>query len=257
MKLARTWTSAIIVDKSVRALVDFFFGLVIRTLAGTSYYAGAYCCLTITPGALVSSSPLLAKTSDTGYNFPGHPVSLRFINIQIRNVSKWSSQGGQWGAVFVPFREMHDEGKYITQLKSTSFSELSQMPHSRVRPATMDIQIRFPMRDRTLYCARPRELHEGIGVLLVIWDSAQAPTNEQPTSADFTCEVTLESGVQHHTVFGPTHRQNYDPKIFTLKQNTTDVQVHHNGTVSHYQLDEWNLLKGFENLAQPDASTSK
>lgn len=257
MKLARTWTSAIITDRTVRTLVDFIFGIIIKTLSSASYYAGAYCCLTITPGALVSSSPLLARTSDTGYNFPGHPVSLRFLNIQIRNVTKWSSHGGQWGAVFVPYRELHDEGKYVEQLKSTSFSELSQMPHARVRPASMDINIRFPMKDKTLYCARPRELDEGIGVLLVIWDSAQTPTNEKPTSADFTCEVTLEAGVQHHTVFGPTHRQNFEPSVFALKQHTSEVQVHHKGNVSHYSLEEWKMLNDFENLSQSDASTSK
>lgn len=211
-------------------LMDFAFDLIARVVSSKNYYVGAQCVIGVSPAALLSNSPLLAKVS-AGYSFPGFPVSVTHLTFKIKNTTKLSEHSGRWAAVFIPYREVHDAAHYKS-LMNLKFAEVCAMPYSKSGPSASDIIITFRMRDKTSYCARPREITEEIGLLTVVWDSTAR--DEQLlltpfTNNDFNCEIEVSGGCRPHVIFGPQHRNNYSEDDFKLRSITTgkSVRLHH------------------------------
>lgn len=206
----------VITGKTITLLniFDLAFNLFKLTVDKQDYFTGAYCIYKITPGCLVKQSPLLAQ-SGTNYTFPGHPVSIKFISFIIHSTASLGSYAGKWAAVFIPFLEMHDDSHYSTVITSLTFDEISAMPHAVVGPTFTDLRIMYRMRDRTAYCARPRELKESIGLVVVAWDNqARDSPDAKPLNSQFNCEFELTAGFQPHVIFGPQHRVEHAEKVF-------------------------------------------
>lgn len=73
------------------------------------------------------------------------------------------------------------------------------------------------MRDKTAYCARPRELSEPIGVVLIVWENSAQDSDvigNRPVNSQFNCEVELSAGFLPHAIFGPQHRIDHDASVF-------------------------------------------
>lgn len=195
-------------------LFNLAFNLYKKVIDKADYYTGAYCSFKITPGCLVKQSPLLAKDA-AKYSFPGYPISIKNISIVVHCTNKLGVSAGKWTAVFIPFLELHDNGHYTKMIENLNFDEIASMPYARTGPTYSDLRISYRMRDKTAYCARPRELTEPIGVLIVAWDiGAQDNMTSKPANSDFNCEVELYAGFMPHVIFGPQHRVTYDGNTF-------------------------------------------
>lgn len=218
MRIVRTVLAAlpVITGGNVVSLLGIFdvsFNFIKSIINAKTYYNGAYAMFKIRAGALMMNSPLMAKSS-TNLSFPGYPISTRWMKIKIRNTTSNSERSGRWAAVFIPFREIHDDSHYRTILTSgTTFEEVSTMPYARVSDARSDLFINFNMRDKTMYCARPRELTESLGLILICWDTGSRDDfSGMLTNTMFNCEIELEAGCLPHPIFGPAHRVDYVPK---------------------------------------------
>lgn len=119
-------------------LFDLAFNLLVQAFGGNNYYQGAICSFKITPGCLVFQSPLLAKNS-TRYSFPGYPVSIKYINILCKTTVAMGQYIGKWAAVFIPFRELHDDSHYKTLLSMT-FAEVAAMPYAKTANTFTDLR---------------------------------------------------------------------------------------------------------------------
>lgn len=169
IKSAVTLISSLpVAGSSISSIFDFGYNLIKIALRAKNYYTGAFATFAITPGSLLASSPLLAKDTTGAYSFPGYPISLKRISFMIRNTTQLSMHSGRWGAAFLPYRELHDATHYKNNIKNLTFKELATMPHSRVASGLQNITISFPVRDRTAYYARPRELNEEVGLVFII-----------------------------------------------------------------------------------------
>lgn len=232
------------VSKVILGLFDFGFDLIFRLSQNVKYYTGAYSMIGVSPAALLSNSPLLAKNGGE-YSFPGFPVSLTSLTFKIRNTTKLSEHSGRWAVVFIPYRETHDATHYTKKLADVTFSELCAMPYSKSASASTDIQIKYRMRDKTSYCARPREITEEIGIVLIIWDTSardetllKSPLN----NIDFNCEMEISGGCKPHVIFGPSHRNNFAPEKFQLRSITKadSVRVHFDDeTIRFYKYSDF------------------
>lgn len=231
-------------------LLDFAFDLIANVIAEKNYYTGAQSVIGVSPAALLSNSPLLAKVQN-GYSFPGFPVSVTYISFRIKNTTKLSEHSGRWAAVFIPYREVHDASHY-KKLMNITYPELCAMPYSKSGAATTDLIITYRMRDKTNYCARPREITEEIGLLTVVWDSTARDgqlVTKAFTNNDFNCEIEIVGGCRPHVIFGPQHRNTYNETQFALRSITSgkEVRLHHeNG-----HIERVNLLK-LQPIACPD-----
>lgn len=238
MRIVRTVMAALPISSGITGLFDVTFNLIKSIISNVSYFHGAYAMFSIRVGALMINSPLMAVNT-TNLSFPGYPVSTRWLNIKIRNTTTNNERGGRWAAVFIPFREMHDSKHYTEVLTNgVTFEEVSSMPYSRVSDARKDILIKFVMRDKTMYCARPRELSESLGIVIVVWDTGSRDSFEkETTNSMFNCEFELEAGCLPHPIFGPSHRVNYiksdiDIKSITDGKQTLTIHRDNNNTKS-------------------------
>ncbi|CAH2002564.1 unnamed protein product [Acanthoscelides obtectus] len=80
---------------SLTSLFDVIFSLVAKKLGAVNYNVGAYAMFTVTPAALLLNSPLLAKDTNGGYSFPGHPVSVKWIKSETINTTQRSEISGR------------------------------------------------------------------------------------------------------------------------------------------------------------------
>lgn len=208
-------------------LFDFGFNLIAKTLANNKYMTGAYGIFGITPGSLLVNSPLLAKIA-TGFSFPSHPVKMQFIKISVVNTAPVAARTGRWAAVYIPYREVHDS-KHYESVKDFTFNEVCAMPHSKSGPVTSPLTFNYRMRDKTDYCARPREITEEIGLFLVIWDSNSANPTAAFDNSSFNCEVEISGRCTPHVIFGPAHRVNFLETDLDIKARTKgdSVRIHH------------------------------
>lgn len=198
---------------SLIGLFDLAFNLYKSTMSQTDYYTGAYNMFKINPGCLVKQSPLLAPDGGK-FTFPGYPISVRYLSATLHATNSLGSFIGKWAAVFIPFLEPHDSDHYKKAVDDMSFAEIAAMPHATVGPVFQDLKINYRMRDKTAYCARPRELSEYIGMMIVTWDSgARDGYTEKPANSQFNCEITLRAGFVPHVIFGPQHRQKYEAEL--------------------------------------------
>lgn len=222
MRLARIALGCLpIKNVTILGLFDIAFNFIKEVISTTSYYRGAYAMFKITPGSLVLNSPLLAK-SGSNYSFPGYPISLKWVKIKLRNTTTNLERSGRWCAVFIPYREIHDDKHYPDAIKEMTFLEASAMPYAKVSDARHDITVYFRMKDRTMYCAQPRELSEPIGVVLVFWDvGSRNNYNTEPANSSFNCELELNSLCLPHAIFGPQHRVEYKPDVFKIPNLTS------------------------------------
>lgn len=100
------------VVKTVLGLVDIAFNFFAVQYENKTFQRGAYAMFSITPALLLKESPLLAPQADGGYSLPGHPVQMISLALHLRNTAAASERSGQWAAVFIPFREIHDSQHY-------------------------------------------------------------------------------------------------------------------------------------------------
>lgn len=199
---------------AILTIFDLAFNLYKLTVAAKDYYPGAYCMYKLTPGCLVKQSPLLAKNG-AKFSFPGHPVSLKFISCIMHATVSMSSYVGKWTAVFIPFIENHDDSHYSDLIDKLTFDEIAAMPNAVSGPTFNDLRLMYRFKDRTAYCARPRELSEAIGLLIVAWDNqARDSPSDKPVNSQFNCEFELTAGFLPHVIFGPQHRVDYPASTF-------------------------------------------
>lgn len=232
MRLIRIIIASLPLDDGVQSLFDVIFNYIIKRVTGpqetNSYYTGAYCMFKITPGSLLSMSPLLAENGNE-YSFPGYPVSIKYLGMTIINTSKMSERSGRWAVVFIPYREIHDDTNIPATLRKLTFQQVCAMPHARTAPANVALKIHFKMRDRTMYCARPRELSEPIGICAVFWDTSRDKDlmKESFDNSTFSCEINMYAGCLPHVIFGPDHRKNYPPSTFKIPTLTNgEARIH-------------------------------
>lgn len=222
LRFARSLTAYLPVSKEIKTIFNFGFDYIIQKVANKDYYTGAMSMFAITPASLLYNSPLLAK-STAGYSFPGYPVAVKWLTIKIQNVTKLSERLGRWCAVFIPYLEIHDSKHYVTKLASMSYEDVVAMPHAKMAPAYQDIILNYRMNDRTAYCARPRELSEEIGIVVIMWNALALDKYEQEFQpSTFECEVEVIGGVKPHVIFGPKHRTDYPEKTFNVVSKTGD-----------------------------------
>lgn len=230
MRFARMLTSSLpVTNLKVLALFDLAFNLVSSLLSSTKYYTGAYCVFELSAGSLINQSPLLAKNG-VKYSFPGYPISIKWLDLKIRNTTKQSELSGRWAAVFIPYREEHDGKHYAEIVNKLTYFEVATMPHSVSGQGLSTLRIHFEMRDPTMYCSRPRELSEAIGLVTVVWDTSSTDTlRSMPVNSMFCCEIDVNGGCQSHPIFGPSHRVDYDEKVFKIRSLTNGEveRVHH------------------------------
>lgn len=225
--MARVLITALNVSDIVKTAFDVLFSFVSFDSGNKKNYRGAYSSFKITPGVLVKNSPLLAK-NDTTYSFPGCPVSVQYINIKFKSVLQQSEKSGKWAVVFIPYREEHDDKNLPKQLADMTFAEVAAMPYAKTGRASQDLTITYRMRDKSAYCARPRELAEPLGIVYTIWDTSSRLSYKEPmTNTDFNCEMEISAGCIPHIIFGPQHRVNYNSDVFDVKQINSEVERVH------------------------------
>lgn len=145
-----------------------------------------------------------------------------------------SEVSGRWAAVFIPYREIHDANHYVSVIKDLTFPEVAAMPYAKTAAGHQDLFLSFRMRDRSMYCARPREITEEIGLVFVIWDTTARDTfSSAIVNATFNCEIEISGGCVPHIIFGPKHRVAFLPEKFKLRSITSgdEVRVHEENTV--------------------------
>lgn len=219
-------------------IFDMIFDYVASSISTASgnktLISGAFGMFTVKPATFMKNSPLLAST-EGGLSFPGHPVSVKRIEIRFTNTSNRSERAGRWAAVIVPYREPHDSKHYVSKIKDLTFDEICSMPKSVSRRADQPIILTYVMSDKTAYCARPRELTEDIAVVLVVWDQpGRARPESGYTNTEFNCEIELKASILSHPIFGPTHRTVFTNSTFELTTFTKGLtRIHHpNGSIT-------------------------
>lgn len=235
MRVARVLISSLPIENVVISTIfDFAFNLIAKVIQGSSFYTGVYSIFEVTPGSMLSNSPLLAKNG-SNYSFPGYPVNVRYLRLKIKNTTSLSEHSGRWSAVFIPYREQHDPTNIKKNLADMTYHEVASMPHSITNEASKDIELYFKMRNNSDYCSRPRELGEPFGVVLVIWDTSLSGDliKTAITNSTFNCEIGMEGGVSPNVIFGPSHRTSYAPSTFEVKQVTAGdtVRVEEDGSI--------------------------
>lgn len=223
LRVTRVIVSCLPINTVYTRFFDFLFTYLSAKLENKdTYYHGAYAILGVTPAILVANSPLLAKISN-GYSFPGHPVSVRRLTFHLYNTATFQERNGRWAAVFIPYREPKDVIHIPKQLKSMEFSEVASMPYAKVSPAHRPITLSYWMRNRSDYCARPRDLDSTIGALLVFWDTTRSSSMSKtaPTNDEFSCEIKCDAVISPHVIFGPQHRITYPDDDFKVKNVET------------------------------------
>lgn len=237
MKVARLISTAVkvtTVPDYIR-LGELIFNFIASKFTATELYHGAYAMMGITPGMLVINSPLLAPVTN-GFSFPGYPVSIKWIQIKLMSNLQHSERAGRWAAVLIPYREEHDNQHYDKLLEKLTYSEVVAMPHSKSASAGTPLHIKYVMRDRINYCARPRELKEEIAVLYVIWDDVSRGSDivtKEITPTEFGCDLEISAGIRPHVIFGPKHRVDYIPSVFEVKSKTTGLtRMHSEGKIT-------------------------
>lgn len=201
---------------------DLVFNLVSQALGKVNYYTGAYGMFGVSAGAFLVNSPLLAKDSAGKFSFPGYPVKVKYLNFKLRDTTQAQERSGRWAAVFIPYREEHDRSHYSKILSALSYSEVAAMPYAVSGSCLNPLRISFRMRDPSDFCARPRELSEKVGVVMVIWDTgSRSDFKSKPDNISFNCEIEVSGGCVPHILFRPTHRALYDANVFKIRQITT------------------------------------
>lgn len=196
----------------------------VQLLSTVKSYVGCICSFELTPGSLLKESPLLAQLTQNTYSFPAIPVKVRHIKIRVTCTTRMDNRMGKWAAVYIPYRELHDAGKYSETVKNLTFAELCQMPNARSGNCSQDLVINFRARDRSDYCARARELTEPIGILTVAWENYDRTETEYEKAfdnTDFSCEFEISGTVDPLVVFGPSHRSKFASSTFEPKPVTT------------------------------------
>lgn len=184
------------------------------SIGGKDLYAGAFSQFKITPGCLIRQSPLLAKDGEK-YTFPGYPISVQHLSFTFKATVAAAAYVGKWAAVFIPYIEAHDNEHYKEKIANLTFMEVASMPYAKTGLTSKPLQINYRMRDKTAYCARPRELNEAIGLVIVAWDNlTRDDPTAKPTNSLFNCELELRSGTKPHVIFGPQHRVTYEASVF-------------------------------------------
>lgn len=243
LRLFRMALTTLPLDSSIKTIFDIVFNLIYSVISSASYNTGAYAMFGISPAALFLNSPYLAAVDSTTYSFPGHPISMKWLRLNFRNTTKASEFSGRWAVVLIPYREEHDGNQYAKILADLKFSEIVAMPYAKSATADKDITINYRMRDRTAYCARPREINEEIAVAFIIWDSScRDDLTVKVTNSTFNCEVELHGGCVPHEIFGPKHRVKYSEDTFKIRSVTdgNKVRLHlEDGSVLHMDSDEF------------------
>lgn len=248
LKLGRMLISTLpIKDVAVKALFNVLFNLIVWTIGKTSYGVGAYAMFGVGPGALLKNSPLVAKDTGGKFSIPGHPVSMKWISFKIRNTTKMSEHSGRWAAVFIPYRELHDKTHYQSLMANMSFTDIAAMPYAKVAIGDQDIFLMYRMKDRTAYCARPREVDEEIGIVFIAWDNSSRNATVITSAlenSDFNCEIEMNGGCVPHVIFGPNHRVLRSVSDFEVRSVTqAEVRLHKQGRVELISLDEYRRLR--------------
>lgn len=235
LKLFRLALTTLPIDKNLKSMFDVVFNYIYNKIKTVNNNIGAFAMFGISPGSMMLNSPYLAKNGES-YSFPGHPVSMKYINVILRNTTKLSEFSGRWAAVLIPYREGTDKSNYANILKDLTFSETVAMPYARSATADKDISISFRMRDKTNFCARPRRLTDEIAIVYIIWDTSSRDSfTEKLTNSSFNCEIEIHGGCIPHEIFGPQHRVDFKVDDFKIRSVTdgSQVRVHENGVVSH------------------------
>lgn len=236
LKLFRLAITTLPIDGALKSAFDVVFNLIYKTIATVNNNTGAFAMFGVTPGCMMLNSPYLA-VNGAKYSFPGHPVSMKYINVVLRNTTKRSEFSGRWAAVLIPYREGTDKTSYQSILKDLTFAQTVAMPYARSATADRDMSLCFRMRDKTNFCARPRQLTDEIAVVYVIWDTAARDSFvDKLTNSSFNCEIELHGGCIPHEIFGPQHRVDFDSDAFKIRSITdgSTVRVHdEGGRVSH------------------------
>lgn len=226
MKLVRMILTSLPIDglSDLTTLFDVAFDYIAKVLSTKTYNVGSYCMFTLSPADLLYNSPLLAQNG-SNFTFPGYPVSVKWISLKLICTTQNSERSGRWAAVLIPYRELHDASHYKQVLNSLTYDEVAAMPHSKSAPVRQNITLTFTMRDKTMYCARPREISEDIAVVLVVWDTgARSTFTSLPDNTVFNCEIAAQGGILPHPIFGPRHRVSYNASIFAINSITKGNQ---------------------------------
>lgn len=237
------------------AIFDIVFNIIATVIGGSKYYTGAYAMFGISPASLLYNSPLLARDSNGGYTYPGHPVSITDMAFRLTSTTQSSERAGKWAAVMIPYREEHDKSHYNDVLSTLTFDDVVAMPTSCSGLTTQPLSLRHQMRDKSAYCARPRELTEEIAILFAIWqEPSHIKSSDNFTRSDFNCEVESLVGCKPHVLFGPRHRVPFTDNDFKLRSLTNGMTIRvHEGqdvTFQSYHGDSTmnEVMEGFEHI---------
>lgn len=225
LKFGRTLLTGFLLPKQadiMKVIYNVFLSYV-QLLTKVKSYVGCLCSFEVTPGSLLKDSPLLATISQSVYSFPAIPVKTRHIKIRITNTTKLENRAGKWAAVYIPYRELHDAGKYSDELLKTTYSEMCQMPNAKSGNCNQDLVVNYRPRDKSDYCARARELDETIGILAVAWECYDRLEEDYAKAFDnteFSCEFEISGTIDPLVTFGPKHRKEYSASVFEPKPVT-------------------------------------
>jgi len=237
-------------NNPLRSTMDVIFDYIRNKLSDREYDIGVYAMFGLNPASMLVNSPLLAPTPN-GTSFPGHPVSVKRIEVTIHNTTPGSERSGRWAAVLIPYIEAHDASHYAAKMKDLTFIEVAAMPHSRVNTADKDIRLSYRMRDKVAYCARPREIAEEIACVFIIWDTCDGSKMVNPNGSaniqpsQFKCDISITGLCRPHVIFGPKHRVTYDDTTFDINKKTVGgVRLHHpDGRIEHLPYDDGSSVK--------------
>lgn len=204
----------------VKKFFDFVFDIMVRVISKKKFYVGAYTIFEVTPGAMVSDSPLLGKSS-TGFSFPGTSVEVKSLRIVLQNTTPLSERRGRWSMVFVPYRERTSRRDIKKNFYFMKFTELASMPYAVQGLASDDLMVKFSMKNHNDYCSRPRQMRDSIGIVMVIWDTNFNQPSAILGNQHFNCEMMMTGEVMPNTIFGASHRIEYPASMFRLRQLTT------------------------------------
>lgn len=204
-------TSAVI----AAALYEVIFSL-IQLMSSSVSYIGANCVFKITPGTLLKNSPLAAEVAN-GISFPAFPVKVANFTLRISNTTAMANKVGKWAAVYIPFREEHDNNKYDKKLTQLSYSQLCELPFAKSGNCNQDLVLTWKGRDRSDYCNRARELNEPIGIIAIVWSCCDRNDSEYKnafTNTDFSCDLSLSGTVHPMITLGAQSREIYPTSSF-------------------------------------------
>lgn len=226
----------------LNAAFALVFNFINQLIKGINNYTGAYGMFGVSAGAFLINSPLLAKDTSGKYTFPGYPVKIKHLSFVLRDTTQAQERSGRWAAVFIPYREEHDKNHYSVALSKLSYAEVAAMPYSVSGNCLKPLKLTYRMRNSAVYCARPRELKEEIGVVMIIWDTASRSVfSNKPDNTSFNCEIEVTGGCVPHIILGPNHPVSYDEATFQIRQLTDGkvTRIHReDGTVEFFRHSE-------------------